>query len=160
MEKNIKTRDVVKDIKKLDKRAVMSGSIREAHTKTKEVTERTNSGEVQKIPAEAKMSFFNHTLDRRDFAEKKVRVTIAYDREKLQTRKNTVEHPFGTIKWYDGAHYFLLKGKKKVGAEMALSFLFYNLRRTLSIIGFEKLMAAVGKPSFPPPFFSVRNSLR
>ena len=97
----------------------------------------------QKIPDDANISKNNHNLDRTDFAKKKVKITIPYDKQKLQTRMNTVEHPFGTIKWYDGAHYFLTRGKTKVKAEMALSFLSYNLRRALNIVGFEKLMAAL-----------------
>jgi len=99
---------------------------------------------AQPLPEDAKVSPNYHNLDRTDFADKKVRVTIPYDREKLQTRMNTVEHPFGTIKWYDGAHYFLMRGKKKVTAEISLSFLSYNLRRALNMVGFERLMAAVG----------------
>jgi len=45
MDKSIKTRDVVKDIKVLDKKAVMASSIREAHAKTKSVAERTESSQ-------------------------------------------------------------------------------------------------------------------
>ena len=37
----------------------------------------------------------------------------------MQRRKELVEHPFGTIKWYDGAHYFLCRGKEMVSAEIA-----------------------------------------
>ena len=98
----------------------------------------------QPIPENARIHPNYHNLDRGDFADRKVRVMIPYDREKLQTRMNTVEHPFGTIKWYDGAHYFLMRGKRKVTAEISLSFLSYNLRRAMNMVGFERLMAAVG----------------
>lgn len=97
----------------------------------------------QEIPADAQISSFNHGLDRKDFAEKKVRIMIPHDKEQYQLRMNTVEHPFGTVKWYDGAHYLLMRGKEKVRAEIALSFLAYNLRRALNIVGFERLIAAV-----------------
>ena len=39
------------------------------------------------------------------------------------------EHPFGTVKFYDGAHDFLCKGKEKVAAETALMFTSYDIRR-------------------------------
>lgn len=97
----------------------------------------------QKIPTKALISPFNHNLDRRGFADKKVRILIPHDKKRYMLRMCTVEHPFGTIKWYHGAHYFLLRGKEKVAAEMSLSFLAYNLRRAMNIVGFEGLMAAV-----------------
>ena len=45
------------------------------------------------------------------------------------------EHPFGTIKHYDDAGYFLCRGKAKVTAETALMFISYNIRRALTLAG-------------------------
>jgi hypothetical protein len=61
----------------------------------------------------------------------------------LDRRRETVEHPFGTIKqWmYQGA--FLMRGLEKVRAEFSLTALAYNLRRVLNIVRFDELMAAV-----------------
>jgi len=61
----------------------------------------------------------------------------------LQQRRQTVEHPFGTIKqWmYQGA--FLMRGLEKVRGEFSLTALAYNLRRVLNIVGFAELMTAV-----------------
>jgi transposase len=61
----------------------------------------------------------------------------------LDRRRETVEHPFGTIKqWmYQGA--FLMRGLEKVRAEFSLTALAYNLRRVLNIVGFADLMAAL-----------------
>ena len=61
----------------------------------------------------------------------------------LDRRRETVEHPFGTIKqWmYQGA--FLTRGLEKVRAEFSLTALAYNLRRVLNIAGFNGLMAAL-----------------
>jgi hypothetical protein len=61
----------------------------------------------------------------------------------LDRRRETVEHPFGTIKqWmYQGA--FLMRGLDKVRAEFSLTALAYNLRRVLNIVGFADLMAAL-----------------
>jgi len=53
-----------------------------------------------------------------------------------------VEHPFGTVKWYHGAHYLLCRGKEKTSGELGLSFLAYNLRRAISLVGVAKLIAA------------------
>ena len=58
-------------------------------------------------------------------------------------RKQTVEHPFGTIKAWMGATHFLTRGLKSVGTEMNLHVLAYNLKRMISIHGQEKLIAAM-----------------
>ena len=60
----------------------------------------------------------------------------------LQKRRMELsEHPFGTVKWADGAHYFLCRGKEKVNAEAALAFLSYNLRRAIQIAGTAMLIS-------------------
>src|SRR3954454_16765281 len=61
----------------------------------------------------------------------------------LDRRRETVEHPFGTIKPWMNQGAFLLRGLEKVRAEFSLTALAYNLRRGLNIVGFEELMAAV-----------------
>jgi IS5 family transposase len=63
--------------------------------------------------------------------------------EILDRRRETVEHPFGSVKqWmYQGA--FLMRRLEKVRAEFSLTALAYNLRRVLNIVGMDKMMAAV-----------------
>ena len=61
----------------------------------------------------------------------------------MRTRRETVEHPFGTLKMRMGATHFLCKTLPKVATEMALCVLTYNLTRVLNIVGVEKLMEAV-----------------
>ena len=63
--------------------------------------------------------------------------------EKMRQRRETVEHPFGTIKARMGATHFLMKTLKRVGAEMALHVLAYNLTRVMNIMGPGQLMAAI-----------------
>jgi len=63
--------------------------------------------------------------------------------EKMRQRRETVEHPFGTIKAWMGATHFLTKTLKRVRTEMALHVLAYNLRRLLTILGPAQLMAAI-----------------
>jgi Transposase DDE domain len=61
----------------------------------------------------------------------------------LDRRRETVEHPFGTIKQWMNQGAFLMRGLEKVRAEFSLTALAYNLRRVLNIVGFADLMAAV-----------------
>jgi transposase len=63
--------------------------------------------------------------------------------DSMLIRKQTVEHPFGTIKSWMGATHFLTRGFKNVRTEMNLHVLAYNLRRMLSIHGQDKLIAAI-----------------
>jgi transposase len=62
----------------------------------------------------------------------------------LTRRKAIVEHPFGTIKWSMGHGYFLMKGIPKTSAEMSLSFLAYNIKRVINILGVPKMIEALG----------------
>jgi len=61
----------------------------------------------------------------------------------MRRRRETVEHPFGTIKARMGATHFLMKRLKNVRTEMALSVLAYNLTRVMNILGARPLMAAI-----------------
>jgi transposase len=63
--------------------------------------------------------------------------------EKMRQRRETVEHPFGTIKARMGATHFLMKTLPRVAAEMALHVLAYNLTRVMNIVGVQPLMAAM-----------------
>lgn len=55
--------------------------------------------------------------------------------EMVAVRRQTVEHPFGTIKHWMGATHFLPKTLKRVGTEMSLHVLAYNLKRLMKILG-------------------------
>ncbi len=63
--------------------------------------------------------------------------------EKMRQRRETVEHPFGTIKYWMGYTHFQMKTLKRVGTEMALHVLAYNLKRVMSIMGIAPLIAAM-----------------
>lgn len=60
--------------------------------------------------------------------------------DKYKLRQMIVEHPFGTIKRNWGAYYFLTKRKVSVAAEVSLSFLAYNMRRAISILGSDEII--------------------
>ena len=61
----------------------------------------------------------------------------------MRVRRETVEHPFDTLKMRMGATHFLVKTLPKVATEMALCVLGYNLTRVLNIVGVDALLAAV-----------------
>ena len=63
--------------------------------------------------------------------------------ESMLIRKQTVEHPFGTIKSWMGATHFLTRRLQNVSTEMSLHVLAYNLRRMMSILGTDNLIAAM-----------------
>jgi transposase len=63
--------------------------------------------------------------------------------ELLDRRRETVEHPFGSIKQWMNQGAFLMKGLDKVRAEFSLTALAYNLRRALNILGVDAMTAAV-----------------
>ncbi|NIP13949.1 MAG: IS1182 family transposase [Pseudomonadales bacterium] len=63
--------------------------------------------------------------------------------EAMRRRRETVEHPFGTIKARMGATHFLMKRLENVRTEMALCVLAYNLTRVINIMGIGPLMAAM-----------------
>jgi Transposase DDE domain len=62
----------------------------------------------------------------------------------MRQRRETVEHPFGTIKARMGATHFLMKTLPRVALEMALHVLAYNLTRVMNIMGIQPLTAAIG----------------
>ncbi len=64
--------------------------------------------------------------------------------EKMRQRRETVEHPFGTIKFWMGSTHFQMKTLKRVGTEMALHVLAYNLKRVMNIMGIAPLITAMG----------------
>lgn len=73
----------------------------------------------------------------------RVQARLAERPDVLDRRRETVEHPFGTIKQWMNQGAFLMRGLEKVRAEFSLTALAYNLRRVLNIVGFADLMAAV-----------------
>ena len=61
----------------------------------------------------------------------------------MRMRRETVEHPFGTLKMRMGATHFLMKRLRNVATEMALHVLAYNLTRVMNIIGVQPLLAVL-----------------
>jgi transposase len=61
----------------------------------------------------------------------------------MKIRRQTVEHPFGTLKAWMGATHFLTRTLAKVRTEMSLQVLAYNMKRMIQILGVGPLMAAI-----------------
>jgi hypothetical protein len=61
----------------------------------------------------------------------------------MGVRRQTVEHPFGTLKAWMGATHFLTRTLDKVRTEMSLHVLAYNLKRMITIFGVGPLIAAI-----------------
>ncbi|MFM0478599.1 IS1182 family transposase [Paraburkholderia strydomiana] len=63
--------------------------------------------------------------------------------EMMRIRRQTVEHPFGTIKAWMGATHFLTRTIERVSTEMSLHVLAYNMKRVIRLLGSETLMKAM-----------------
>ena len=61
----------------------------------------------------------------------------------MKHRRETAEHPFGTMKWLMGHPRFLVRGLIKAKAELALTVLSYNLKRAITILGVPALLQAL-----------------
>jgi len=72
-----------------------------------------------------------------------VQARLARNPDKMRLRRQTVEHPFGTIKSWMGSTHFQMKTLKHVSAEMALHVLAYNMKRVMRILGVGGLIEAI-----------------
>src|SRR5262245_47895633 len=73
----------------------------------------------------------------------KVQQRLDQDPNKMTLRRQTAEHPFGTIKAWMGATHFLMRRRYKVATEMALNVLAYNMKRVIAILGCGPLLQAI-----------------
>jgi hypothetical protein len=61
----------------------------------------------------------------------------------MRQRRETAEHPFGTLKAWMGATHFKMKTLAHVATEMALHVLAYNIKRVIAILGAPKLIEVI-----------------
>jgi transposase len=99
--------------------------------------------------------YYDVTSDKRHFAlqpgfhildtitKPKVILKFYPDYDKLRLRKQTVEHPFGTVKFWNDSSHLLVRGKLKAAADLAFSFLGYNIKRVLNILGTQKMLEMI-----------------
>jgi len=63
--------------------------------------------------------------------------------EAMKIRRRTVEHVFGTLKYWMGSTHFLMKTLKHVPTEISLHVLAYNLKRLMSVLGIAETKKAM-----------------
>jgi transposase len=73
----------------------------------------------------------------------KVEARLDRKPDMMKVRRSTVEHPFGTIKYWMGSTHFQMKTLKHVSTEMSLHVLAYNLKRAMRIFGIKPLIQAI-----------------
>jgi transposase len=73
----------------------------------------------------------------------KMQVRLDHMPEAMGIRRQTVEHPFGTLKAWMGSTHFLTKTLQKVRTEMSLHVLAYNIKRMIQMFGVRSLIAAI-----------------
>jgi len=61
----------------------------------------------------------------------------------MTLRRQTVEHVFGTLKYWMGTAPFLMRRLPNVATEMSLQVLAYNLKRLIGILGIARTMNAM-----------------
>jgi transposase len=61
----------------------------------------------------------------------------------MGVRRQTVEHPFGTLKSWMGSTHFLTRTLQRVSTEMSLHVLAYNMKRVIAILGVGPLLQAI-----------------
>lgn len=73
----------------------------------------------------------------------RVEARLDAEPERMKTRRETVEHPFGAVKAWMGYTHFQMKTLKHVSTEMSLHVLAYNLKRVMTLLGPGQLIAAI-----------------
>ncbi len=73
-----------------------------------------------------------------------VRERLEADPALYRKRSALAEHPFGTIKDWNGGKGLLCRGLELAQTETRLSFWAYNFKRALNIMGMKKLMEGIG----------------
>jgi transposase len=86
----------------------------------------------------------HRTVSRWEHEERRERMAqkVQAAPEKLARRKTIIEHCWGTLHWLLPGG-FLLKGLRKVRAEVSLAHWAYNLKRALAVVGLAKLLQAL-----------------
>jgi len=97
-----------------------------------------NHPKLPKLPPDTKLP--NNFTKKNN---KQVLIRMKHTYEMTVERMGLAEHPFGTIKWHLGFHYFLCRGFTKVTAEMSFACLAYNLRRAINVLGTKEILKRI-----------------
>lgn len=83
-----------------------------------------------------------HLSSRRHLAQA-MKERLAAAPELYAQRMPTVEHPFGTIKFWMRCGELMTRGLTKVSGEVSLSCLCYNIKRAVTLLGAAELVARI-----------------
>ena len=72
-----------------------------------------------------------------------VEARLEKEPERMRARRETVEHPFGTLKYWMGYTHFQTRTLKRVSTEMSLHILAYNMKRVMNLLGVGTLIEAM-----------------
>jgi len=84
-----------------------------------------------------------HEVDAATAVLEKMQARLDQMPDAMKIRRQTVEHPFGTLKAWMGATRFLTKTLEKVRPEMSLHVMAYNIKRMIKIFRVIPLMQAI-----------------
>jgi len=86
----------------------------------------------------AKQRIVSRLID--EAALERAQARVSADANAMALRRQTAEHPFGTLKYRIFSHgRFLLRGLRGARTEMALAVLAYNLRRACNVLGLQNI---------------------
>ncbi len=81
-----------------------------------------------------------------------MQIRLDHAPDSMRIRRQTVEHPFGTLKLWMGSAHFLTRTLERVSTEMSLQVLAYNLKRVMKILGVAALIGSMQAPYGLLPF--------
>ena len=73
----------------------------------------------------------------------RVEARLDKEPERMRVRRDTVEHPFGTLKTWMGWTHFQMRTLTRVSTEMSLHVLAYNMKRLIQIMGVVGVLEAI-----------------
>lgn len=85
-----------------------------------------------------------------------MRTRLKQNPEMMKKRAQLAEHPFGTLKHIMNQGYLLLRGKRKVRTEIAMSVMAFNMKRVLNIVGVPKLLAMLKYAAMQVPIRAMK----
>jgi len=100
-----------------------------------------NGTSAKKFERTMKIEEFSRDYNADDLYLKQV--IVKRDKKLLRRRKAIVEHPFGTLKRTMDSGYCLMKGIDNVRGEFSLTFLAYNMKRAINLLGTKELIEAI-----------------
>ena len=141
--------DKFKYIKRKDVYICPEGNLLECTTKKKNAAEKSysNFGECSKCKYKANCTIMEkgRILKRKPLDDilDVIQERLKNNMDKYKSRQTIVEHPFGTLKRAMNFYYLLTRGFRMATGEVSLAFFSYNLKRVISILGVDGIIAQI-----------------